>query len=574
MLLERLREYADNRMAQPPRLYASTPIAAVIELAADGSLRSNRPTVTIDPSTARGKRGIDRFAPDLVRSSGIRPLLLADTGEYTLGVARDPAKQARATAAHEAYKTLVEDCASATNEPSVLAVKAFFDAGGPGLLELGNDWDYGLKLTFRVHLPEGAVFPTDRQTVQRFWAQANSAADDAEVLPCVVCGEFRPALESLQGKTKGIRGGQSSGTSIISANADAFESYGLERSHIAPTCGECGEKFTVALNELLGNERNRLYLGDTTFAYWTRSPDTDPDLEILFSPKAGDVTALLTSVRSGRRAISLESKAFWAVSLSGSGGRAVVRDWIDSTVDEVEAAVAHWFGLQEIVDGYGQPAEPLGLFSLAGSLVRKLDDLPKPAPRALLRSALTRTPLPLDFAFQAVRRNRAEQDITRPRAALLKLVLLSQSTTPIQEGYMVRLQVDHEAPAYHLGRLLAVLEEVQRAALPGINATIIDRFFGTASSAPAGVFGRLVRGAQPHLSRLERDRPGAYVALQRRMEEIMAKIDGFPRTLTLQEQATFSLGYYHQRADDRATAMANRNNSATTTNTSDEGESE
>ena len=121
---------------------------------------------------------------------------------------------------------------------------------------------------------------------------------------------------------------------------------------------------------------------------------------------------------------------------------------------------------------------------------------------------------------------------------------------------MVQLDPDNPSAAYRCGRLLAVLEAVQRLAVPGAKATIVDRFFGTASSAPASVFGRLLRGAQPHLAKLERDRRGAYVALQRRLEEIQAGLpaSGFPRVLTLEDQGIFALGYYHQRAFDRAQA--------------------
>ncbi len=121
---------------------------------------------------------------------------------------------------------------------------------------------------------------------------------------------------------------------------------------------------------------------------------------------------------------------------------------------------------------------------------------------------------------------------------------------------MVQLNSDNPSAAYRCGRLLAVLEQVQRLALPGVKSTIVDRFFGTASSAPASVFGRLIRGAQPHLGKLQRDRPCAYVALQRRLEEVQGGIpaSGFPRVLTLEDQGVFALGYYHQRAFDRAQA--------------------
>ena len=126
------------------------------------------------------------------------------------------------------------------------------------------------------------------------------------------------------------------------------------------------------------------------------------------------------------------------------------------------------------------------------------------------------------------------------------------------EGELARLDPTNRDPAYLCARLLAVLEATQRAALGDINATIVDRYFGTASSAPAAVFGKLLRGAQPHLAKLRRDRPGTHRALQQRLEEAQAGLHHFPKTLTLEQQGLFALGYYHQRAADRAAASAAR----------------
>jgi CRISPR-associated protein Csd1 len=187
---------------------------------------------------------------------------------------------------------------------------------------------------------------------------------------------------------------------------------------------------------------------------------------------------------------------------------------------------------------------------LAHATVRSGDRNNPAAPnvsRALVRTALTRAPLPYDLLYQAVRRCRAEQGVTRPRAALIKMVLLSQRQE-FQEEDMVELDESNRDSAYVCGRLLAVLEQAQRAALPGVNETIVDRFYGTASSAPASVFGRLLRGVQPHLARLERDRRGAWVGIQKRLEEVQSHLSGFPKTLTLEQQGLFALGYYHERA--------------------------
>ena len=171
--------------------------------------------------------------------------------------------------------------------------------------------------------------------------------------------------------------------------------------------------------------------------------------------------------------------------------------------------------------------------------------------------ALKAGPAPMSLLFQAVKRNRAERAVPRNRAALIKMVWLSQQPDLApEEDTMVGLDLENLNAAYLCGRLLAVLESVQRAAIPGAKATITDRFFGTASSAPASVFGRLLRGSRPHLGKLRRDRRGTCEALEQRLEQVQRGLHGFPRTLNLEDQGLFGLGYYHQRAADRAAAIA------------------
>ena len=255
----------------------------------------------------------------------------------------------------------------------------------------------------------------------------------------------------------------------------------------------------------------------------------------------------------------MDDGPFYALSLSASGGRAAVRDWIDTTVGHAKQRLARWFESQRIIRWSEENSQYYGLRALAFATVREPRDLPVTTLRSLFHAAFTGNPVPWDILYQAVRRNRAEQTVTRPRAALIKLVLLSHQAD-YEEDYMVQLDTENAEPAYVCGRLLAVLEEIQRAAMPGVNATIVDRFYGTASTAPQTVFSRLLKGAQAHLSRLERDNRGAHVALQRRLEEVLSRLDAktnFPRTMNLEQQGLFSLGYYHQRAQSRSQAREN-----------------
>ena len=108
------------------------------------------------------------------------------------------------------------------------------------------------------------------------------------------------------------------------------------------------------------------------------------------------------------------------------------------------------------------------------------------------------------------------------------------------------LDTTREDAAYCLGRLFAELEKTQEDALPGLNDTIKDRYFGSASATPASVFPRLIRLSQHHLGKLEKR---TRVFHEKRVQEIVNKLRRFPSHLNLQDQGLFAIGYYHQRQD-------------------------
>ena len=97
---------------------------------------------------------------------------------------------------------------------------------------------------------------------------------------------------------------------------------------------------------------------------------------------------------------------------------------------------------------------------------------------------------------------------------------------------------------YVLGRLFSVLEAIQHAANPGINATIRDKYFNSAAAMPASIFPLLLNLAQKHLRKLD---TGMRVYYDRQLCELTARIQQtYPTRLTLAEQGAFQLGYYHQ----------------------------
>jgi CRISPR-associated protein Csd1 len=555
MFLQRLDEYARRGDVEtPPEHYRDVPVRYLIELDAQGRPLSPMPVDTADPSQRATRRGQRFLMPQVQRASGVRPLLLCDNAAYSLGLPRESSNPEREAQCHAAFLELLADCAEQTDAPAVRAVLAFLSGNPVGQLSLTDDFDRSANVSFRVD----GVLPADLPAVRAYWAERNAPAGDA-VLECLVCGREGPVLLRQKGKIKGIPGGQSSGTALISANESAYESYGLKASLIAQICGACGERLTVALNHLLRDEASHLAVAGSVFVFWTREPVTWSFVELMQQPEPDQVRRLLASAFRPSAA-GVQENRFYAALLSASGGRAVVREWIDTTLGQAQRNLARWFAAQRIVSTWGEEPRPLGLYALAAATERDLRDVPPPTLRALIQGALLGRPLPPGVLYRAVQRTRADQGVSRTQAALIKLVLASRqlSADPVthEEDRMVQLDLSNTTPAYLCGRLLATLERAQYLAMPGANTTLVDRYYGTASTAPASVFGSLMHGAQAHLGKLRRDRPGAYHRLQQELEAVLEPLPAFPRTLSLDEQALFALGYYHQRAHSRAQARA------------------
>ncbi len=447
------------------------------------------------------------------------------------------------------------------------AVVQFLEGWAPdrdrGLLPDG--FDPADTLTFRV----GGVLPVDLEPVQTFWADDTAGQEGRTVMTCLVTGEVGPVEERLPVKIKGPPEGQKSGTSLVSANAVPFTSYGLKYSLTSPISRNAGERFAKALNFLISDGSSRMYVGPTVYVFWTRKETGFDYLQFVEQPKPQAVKELFQSPHTTRVTHDLKEDEFYALALSASGARAVVRDWLETTIPEVEESLKRWFEGQRIVDAYGEESsEYLGVGDLARVTVQRRGETNRDAEQrvqpvlgsALVRVAIKGGRLPEDLLARVVRRNRAEGGVTRPRAALIKLVFTTQggSMTEMQSLNPNPDLAGDERSAYHCGRLLAEVEAVQRAALGQVNASVTDRYYGSASSTPASAFPSLMRGVRANLGNLRRKAPGTHAALDARIMEIASNLPDFPKVLTMRSQGLFAPGYYHQCAKDRADAQAAR----------------
>lgn len=558
MLLERLRERAMTEGNALPPGYQLQPIRYVCLIDGAGTLFDI--VDTADPQTH--KRGRPVAAPFVKRTSGITPLLLVDNAEYVFGIPRSESSRSdRVVRMHESFRGLVSDCAAATGDKRVAAVSAFLQRLDqvPQYLPEGFDPRENISFLVRTLADPVGSYPFDSDEVVAFWQRhlAPLADDKAKRVHCMICGELAVPLAVHPLKIKGIPGGQT-GKDIVSANAKAFESYGLERSHIAPTCAACAEAYGNALNALLSTKETHLWTKELAYAFWTTEKNSDTERLAglaLQEPEAhpDQVRTLLNAYWRGDDApLYVSEERFYAVSLGASGARVVVKDWIDTTVGDARRSLGRYFALQEMVKEYAADTEFLPMWRLTGATVRAKDTPLPIVSQSLIRLALVGTPLPMDLLFLAVRRNRAEQTVSRARAALIKMVLASRGRMNKKElELMAHLNREDTRPAYNCGRLLALLDRIQYFAIGSANASIIDRYYGAASSAPASVFGTLLHGAQNHMGKLRREKGGLYHNSEIELEEIVGNLASFPTTLSLEDQGVFALGFYHQRASYR-----------------------
>jgi CRISPR-associated protein Csd1 len=329
--------------------------------------------------------------------------------------------------------------------------------------------------------------------------------------------------------------------------------------------------------------------------------------------KASQCRALLEAPFTGKtNAGELQTNQFYLAVLSPNKSRLVVREWLEERIDKTQENIKRYMDSLQIIhpDGRGiwGPPLPAILRALQSYTSMKQEIKEKPriptagpdAVRKLLRCIYTGTPPPEVLLIRALRcfripdpptdtneYERRERQMYRRMgmAAAMKLILTYNKNIEEQQA-MEQLKTEFDAESdyknkspYNCGVLLAILEAIQRKASSsgrGVNATLVDRYYSAASTAPATVFANLVGMAtKAHLPKLRRENKELFkVSYQEDLINIndlmMAACEainaagGFPSPLKPEEQAAFALGFYHQRAGltlPRKNSNANKTNS-------------
>lgn len=408
--------------------------------------------------------------------------------------------------------------------------------------------------------------------------------DNTPRMRCLITGDLVVPVERHEDKIRGLKivGGRG-GDSLISFDKDAYCSYGLKNAFNAATSQETAKVYATALNDLI--EKHKISIGNAYIIYWFKQAieGTEDDLlawmqisgEKEFADAMYQAKRTLESVLTGTRP-DLLTNEFYAMLVSGSPGRVMVRDWYEGSFKELILSLQAWFDDLAITTIGG---DKLAKWASFERIITALLPLRKPNQdytnwikpigafsRTFWRAAICQEAFPQAMLGRIVPmlaahlvalgeedRKRTSEG-SREYAALLSLFYRRMA---LIKAYFIRkggdhgmatyLNPEHPAPAYHCGRLLAVLARLQRDALGDVGAGVVQRYYSAASQTPGLVLGRLVRNAQNHLGKPEmRTRTKE---IEDWLKEIHGKLrDNMPRTLTLEEQSLFALGYYQQLA--------------------------
>lgn len=584
MILRELVRYYDRKSRDPDptqRLPSigleDKDIPFVIELSIDGRVVQLHDTRQMDGKKLRAKSFL--VPQGVKKTSGVAANLLWDSASYVIGLEKARKGKAELTpqAAFRARIAVLPKVAQA--DPGLIAVLAAIDNADWAVLRAHPAWpeieESNPVMSFQLNGDVDLI--CQRPAVAAAALPVTDA--DAPMRFCLVDGVQAP-IQRLHSAIKGVWGAQSSGANIVSFNARAFESYGKteRQGENAPVSERAAFAYTTALNHLLAKDsRNRVQVGDASTVFWADNAsqfDSEFTLADFFGenkdhPDQGvrAVQALHEALSSGSLPAGECDVQFFVLGLAPNAARISVRFWLHAPFSELAPRILRHFDDLKIVRRYdGDPITP-SLFRLLSSLALqgKLDNVPPRLAGEWMRAILEGLPYPALLLNAAVIRCKAEQEVTTLRAAVLKAWLnrnhrhKNPGSTPDYQHFKEELDMEQTDSPYVLGRLFAVLERIQQQAMPGINATIRDRYYGAASTTPVLVFTTLLRLKNAHLKKLN---DGQVNYFERLIGEVMGLLPDFPRQLTLPQQAKFALGYYHQRQ-----AFYTRKEEPTTTNT-------
>lgn len=578
MILQALVDYyealaAKGKVAKPG--WGNAKISYALNIDKQGRLLN---LLSLKISVQKGKKTVELpqniLLPEATkRTAGVSAQFLWDNAKYVLGIDAG-GKTERSKQCFEAMAQKCQEILADAVGEKAMALKAFFATWQPELAHENmllqpymEDLLGSANLMFKV---DGESVEQDEEIKLAWDSYKSQQATDVAKEICLVTGKAAPVAR-LHPSIKGLYGAQSSGAALVAFNAPAYESYEHKQGDNAPVSEYAAFAYTTALNTLLSNDRNYLRIGDMTVVFWAEGADEDNEdvFGDIFSSaneivKDEDIKGFFEKVRAGKPfeisdfTVKPDNK-FYILGLSPNAARISVRFFFINTFGNFVKNYEKYFREFKIIKPGFDNRVSIPLWQILQETANKNSKDKAATPLltgAVLRSILSGTKYPEALYQNTILRAKADQDnpdknitkISRIKAAIMKACLI-RNYKYNEEVVTVALNEECKKVPYVLGRLFAVLEDLQEKANPGINSTIKDRYFNSACANPSMTFPLLTKLANTHLKKISSQK-GTVIYFEKFIGELMNKLEvddnAMPARLSLPEQGEFVLGYYHQ----------------------------
>ena len=573
MILQSLANYYIRKSRRPrsgenvaPYGMEYKEIKYLIEITSDGDF------VNLTDMRADGKRGIMTLVLKSVGRSGSASWqtanLLWDHYGYVLGQPQAGKENPNAEKQLGSFIAKIESLPEELKrEEDIAAVIKFYEKGEHLKVLEHPSWPdcskiAGCNMTFRLRDKSRAVTENPKLIEHAALAAGAEPEEGGVVGRCLVTGEIG---EIARTHAK-IGVGASQANLVGFQRNSGYDSYGKEQGYNAPVSKKAEFCYTTALNMLLKSNENRVVLGGATLLFWAE-PNIISEEEAADAESA--VKALIYGSRSGRekkadfgvanaknifeaiftgRVPTSTSDKFCVLGIAPNKARLSVVFWKRGTIKEIAANVGRYFSDAELLNGDETIQPSIYDILRASEFQGKMENVPSNMIPAMVYSIFNGTLFPSSVFGHIMERIRAERNPSGVRAAFVKAYLNRKYRNTKGAEIQVSLDKNNMDTSYRLGRLLAVLQKLQEEANPGLNTTLMDRFYSSMSSTPASVLPTLLRLKNHHLSKIH---TGRKIIFEQLLTEIFSGIDagGLPKHMSLEQQGNFAIGYYHQRED-------------------------
>ncbi|MDD4312932.1 MAG: type I-C CRISPR-associated protein Cas8c/Csd1 [Eubacteriales bacterium] len=566
VILQALTRYYETLLEQgeiSPRYYSKTGVSFGLRLNKDGGLAG---IVPLEEPVENNGKTVDRpkrldLPESVVRSSGVASNFLWDNATYLLGI-DTKGNPKRAIQCFECAKILHLSILDGIDSETAASIRAFFSSWQPeqafSHVVVQKHMDELLGSNNLVFLGINDTYAFEDPLIRAAWEAYRAKTASKHRGQCLVSGLSDQPIETVHPKVKGVRGGQTSGTSLVSANATAFESYGQSGNSNSPVSEYAAFAYTSALNHLIADFRRRMSLDGDTIVCWAENGETiyqDAFLDCV-NPRydaENQVSQTLKRIVNGS-AVDLEGFSvdtpFYVLCLSPNAARVSVRFFLRDTFGNIADHLSEHYRRLEIAmnPNERQYLSPYWMLKETVPPGGKGDASSPLLSGATLRAILSGAPYPRSLYENILLRIRADRKINRARAATIKAYLLQNDINPEhKEVLIVALNEQSTNKPYVLGRLFALLEQAQESASPGIKATITDRYFDSACATPKLAFPTLLKLNRHHLAKDDKWGRRHEKQIGELADKLSVDNDPYPARLTLEEQGLFILGYYQQK---------------------------